>query len=96
MSEVPDYIAKLHTLPEHMRYGVQAWIEHGANSYPGHFLTALLSNDFMGLIGRADEENVAALKAYATYLYCYAPSGCYGSPAKVAAWKGLLAEQVAA
>lgn len=93
--ETPEYIAKLDTLPEHMRYGVQAWIEHGRDSHPGHFLTALISNDLFGALGRADEENLAALRAYGVYFYCYAPGGCYGSPERFAAWKGLLAEQVA-
>lgn len=92
----PEYITKLGALPEHMRCGVKSWIEHGHNSRPGHFLTALLSNDLFGALGRADEENLNALRAYGVYFYCYAPAGCYGSPERFAAWKGLLAEQEAA
>lgn len=93
---MPDYLTKLDTLPEHMRYGMQAWIEHGRDSHPGSFLTAILSNDFMGAIGRADEENIRALRNYAVYLYSYAPAGCFGSVQNFLSWKGLLAEQEAA
>lgn len=81
---IPDYIAKLDTLPEHMRHGIRGWIEHG--HHIGGFLTALLSNDLMGAFAHADDVNTEAMGIWVTYLYNYAPSGCYGSPAKVEAW----------
>jgi len=84
--ESPDYIAKLVMLPEHMRGGMRRYIERGIP--PGQFMQRLLENDFMGAIGRADDENVRALKAYSVYLYNYCPSGCYGSPERVDAWIG--------
>jgi hypothetical protein len=93
MSETPEYIEKLTLLPAHMRGGMQRWIEHGHNSRPSSFLSAVLSNDLMDALGRADDINSHALPAYATYLYNYAPSGCFGSKAKFEAWRGLLAEQ---
>jgi hypothetical protein len=92
----PEYITKLDMLPHHMRDGVRRWIEHGPQSYPGGFLSALLCNDLFGALGKADDVNRDALFRYATYFYSYAPAGCYGSPERFAAWKGLLAEQEAA
>lgn len=95
---MPDYLAPLTLLPEHMREGMQSYIEHGIK--PGSFLTAVLSNDLMGAIGMADDVNVGKLHAYAVYLYSYAPRGSHGSPEAVKAWvaKGGLGvvEQVAA
>lgn len=52
----------------------------------GHFLTAVLSNDLMEAVGRADEGNRAALADICTYVFNYLPIGCWGSPAKVQAW----------
>ena len=64
---------------------------------PGHFLTALLSNDFMEMISRADDTNTHCLKAYAVWLYNYAPgrgSGMWGTPEAVEKW--LAGREVAA
>ena len=79
-----QYRDHLNHLPPHMHAAITDWIERGWQ--PGDFLTALLSNDFMEACGRADEHNLAALSAWAVYLYNYAPAGCYGSPGNVEAW----------
>lgn len=79
-----EYIERLDTLPAHMREGIKAWIEQGRPT--GSFLHALLSNDLMGAIGKADDQNSAAMRQWCNYLYNYAPAGCFGSLAKVAAW----------
>jgi hypothetical protein len=86
-----QYLEKLDMLPQHMRRGMQDWIEHGQASYPGGFLSALLSNDLMGALGKADDVNAHALPLYAAYLYNYAPSGCFGSPRAFSEWQGLNA-----
>lgn len=86
---MPEYLQMLHTLPAHMRSGIKLWIEMGQRSHPGSFLSALLSNDLVNAVGRADEENEAALGRWVRYLYNYAPGGCYGSPEKFAAWQGI-------
>jgi len=78
-------------LPEGMRDSIVAYVEHGIPL--GHFLDALLSNDFMGAVKRADEENLPALGNWGVYLYNYAPPRCFGSAEKVQAWQdkgGLL------
>jgi hypothetical protein len=92
-----DYLRKLDMLPEYMREGMQQWIERGFAT--GHFLCAVLRNDLRGAIERADEENVRRLKDYVVYLYNYAPTGCWGSPARFDDWEakgGLFGIQRAA
>lgn len=63
---------------------LRKYVEHGTPM--NHFLTAVLENDLMTAIGRADSRNKAALEAYVIWLKSYAPAACYGSPANVAAW----------
>jgi flagellar capping protein FliD len=79
-----DYIEKLSLLPPHMRGAMQRYIENGIA--PGDFLTAVLRNDLMGALGKADDENRHSLHSYGVYLYSYAPAGCYGSIERVNAW----------
>lgn len=71
-------------IPERMMDGIARYIEHGIP--PGDFLTAVVSNDLMEACGRADDENIANLPAYAAYFYNEAPSACHGSPEKVKDW----------
>jgi hypothetical protein len=52
----------------------------------GSFVQAVLENNFVDAMGRADDESRAALHAIAKYLWNDMPSNCWGSPAKVAAW----------
>jgi len=57
-----------------------------------HFLMALVRNDLLECVGRADPRNLAALDSYCMWLRSYAPPGCFGDREKVAAWiehKGL-------
>lgn len=72
------------SLPLHMQDGMRLYVEHGIQ--PGSFLTAVLSNDLMRALGRADDINLHALPAYGRFLYNDAPSWCFGSPEKVEAW----------
>ena len=53
---------------------------------PGNFLTALLSNNFIEAVGRADNNNSARLVQWAELLYNELPSACWGSPEKVKSW----------
>jgi hypothetical protein len=85
---------KLVMLPEHMQGAMERWIEHGMT--PGGFLTAVLVNSLFDAYGHADATNRTAIPDYVTYLYNYAPSGCWGSPEKFRAWfdcQGLQNEQ---
>jgi hypothetical protein len=60
------------------------YIERGRPT--NHFLTALLENDLMTCLGRADGRNRAALDDYCMWLKSYAPGQSYGSRGKVEAW----------
>jgi hypothetical protein len=63
---------------------LRRYVEHG---YPtNHFLRAVLENDLMEALARADDANFEALEAYCAWLKSHAPSACYGSPEKVSAW----------
>lgn len=46
---------------------------------PGGFVTALLANDLINAVGRADRENLQALPAICTYIYNELPYTCWGS-----------------
>ncbi len=53
---------------------------------PGSFLMAILENDLMEAIGRADADNLKTLKAIVTFVYMELPSSCWKSPERVNAW----------
>lgn len=67
-----------------------AEMDAGAYLIPHHmlggFLGALLSNDFMGAAGKADDDNQRALIGWAKFLYNHVPSGSYGSPGAFSKW----------
>lgn len=72
------------SLPGYMQDVMRLYVEHGI--FPGSFLTAVLSNDLMEALKRADDVNRECLPGYGRFLYNEAPCGCYGSPDAVAAW----------
>lgn len=64
-----------------------ALVRHIVERRPtGHFVTALLSNNLLETVNRADDENILAVRALVTWLYNDAPGPCWGSPEKVKAW----------
>lgn len=71
-------------IPFHMAEGLQTYINHRIKQ--GSFLHAVLCNDLMGACGRADDQNLANLPAYAAFLWRYAPPECFGSKEKVEKW----------
>ena len=78
-----DYAAG-ELLPRHMRSAMQRYIEDRIP--PGSFLTAVLANDLMLALRRADDINSGRLHDYGVWLANYAPPACYGSPEAVRAW----------
>lgn len=71
-------------VPFHMQDAICRYIIFGAR--PGHFLTALLSNDLMEAYGRADDINTSHMRNWVMFLYDEAPAGSYGSPDNVKEW----------
>jgi hypothetical protein len=53
---------------------------------PGSFLTSVLTNDLFGAYGRADTENLAAMKDILSYVYMEIPSVSWGNQEKVNQW----------
>lgn len=83
-------------LPDYMQDGMKLWVERGI--LPGSFLEAVLRNDLMGALGRADSNNIERLKDYGMFLYNEVPSTCFGSDEKVQAWAergGMLGKEAA-
>lgn len=74
----------LDMIPAHMVDGMVRYIVNGVP--PGGFLRALLGNDFMGAMRKADDVNIHALPMYARFLMNGAPIGAYGSPENVKDW----------
>ncbi len=74
----------LDRLPHHMRDGVERYVLHGIPG--GSFMTALFENRLVQAFNRADEENTAAMRAWASWLYNDAPGDCWGSPMAVSEW----------
>lgn len=72
-------------IPPHILKALQGWGD-GSRPFAGDFVRAVLSNDLVEAVGRADAESMAALKAIVQYVYCELPSVCWGSPEKVKAW----------
>lgn len=67
---------------------LNAWV---MNARPvGGFLEAVLENNLVAAMSRADDENLRTLPAVVAYVYNELPSLCWGNPAKVKAWPDLL------
>lgn len=69
---------------ENTKAALERWVKHGI--IPGDFLTAVIENDLMKAMGRADSYNRATIFQICSYLYNEAPATCYGSPEKVKAY----------
>jgi len=52
----------------------------------GGFLRAILENNLMEAMGRADEDNRQCLFHIVSYIYNELPMDCWGSPEKVRDW----------
>lgn len=71
-------------IPTHMHESIVLYVRHGI--HPGGFLTAVLSNDLMESVGRADVHNISSLPAYGRLLWNNLPPTSWGSPDDVKAW----------
>ena len=71
-------------MKELTKASIDRYVEHRIPT--GGFLEAVLSNDLMGAVGRADAGNLRDLHEICSYVYNRIPSGCWGSPEKVRAW----------
>ena len=74
-------------LPEHLQDGMKRYVEDGIQA--GHFLTAVLSNDLLGAVSRADPKSLEALPDIVRWLHWEIPSSAWGSEEKVKNWRGM-------
>ena len=89
-AEVDGSPVKYELLPEHLRGGVERWIEHGVR--PGGFLCAVLDDSLLGALGHADDTmTIGDLRGIARWFYNHAPQGCFGSPEQTKAWRTMKA-----
>lgn len=78
-------------IPERM---AESLIRYALEGRPvGHFLTAVLESNLFGAYSRADGTNRELIGEYVRFLYNYMPSGCWGSPRKVAEWRDKFREE---
>lgn len=56
--------------------GLKLYVENRIK--PGHFLTALLANDFVGIFTTADHTNLACMREWAGFLYNEMPARSHG------------------
>ena len=78
-----DFI-KYEMLPEHMRKAARGYVEDGAPV--GGFLTAAIENDLVEAFYRADDINLAAMRAWVDWLYNECPALARGSRKAMKAW----------
>ena len=71
-------------IPPRIRKAIDKYRDH--HLYPGGFVDAVLVNDMIGAIGRADAESMAALPAIVGYIHWEIPAKCHGNRARVNAW----------
>ncbi len=71
-------------IPSYLKAGLDRYANNHAPV--GGFLTAVLGNDLVGALSKADPEAVLSLHDIVGYCHNEIPSGCWGSPEKVKAW----------
>ena len=75
------------TLADIPKRTFDALVEYSIKHHPvGDFLHAVLINNFMDAVCRADDENIHALHAIAVYIHNELPSAAHGSKEKFDAW----------
>ena len=76
-------------LPAYMAPSLMAYVLRGVPPDPEDFLFALLSNDFMLILRRADDNNRARLLEWGSLIHNDLPGGCHGSAQDVSNWVDL-------
>jgi hypothetical protein len=76
----------LKDVPPIVKHALDAWAESAQP--PGQFCIAVLENKLQEAYARADDACLANMHAIVLYVYNELPSGCWGDPEKVKAWRG--------
>ena len=67
-----------------MHQGVYAYVIDHQRS--GKFLQAVIQNNLLDAVCRADVENLFVIRGWAKLFYNFTPSPCHGSKEKYEAW----------
>lgn len=76
-------------IPLHMREGVIDYMLYGMPLGSDSFLRNVLANRLVQSIGKADDENRAAIFKWAEFLYNDMPVGSWGDDGRMQHWQGL-------
>ena len=71
-------------IPIALKEGLQRYVDDGCPV--GDFLQAVIANDFLMAVGRADMHSLRALPAIACWVYNEMPAPCHGSRAIYKKW----------
>jgi len=80
----PAYTFRNFYIPNYMMGAIDRYIHKRIP--PGHFLTAVITNNLSEAVTRADDTNLSNLPAYVAYFYNEAPSLCWGSERTMKKW----------
>lgn len=80
----PAYTFGEFYIPNYMMGAIQRYLERGTP--PGHFLTAIITNNLFEAVARADDINQKNIPAYVAYFHNEVPSLAWGSPERMRAW----------
>jgi hypothetical protein len=72
-------------VPGHLLDALDRYAKEGAHT--GDFLKAVLENNLFKAVAHGDPVSMSAFKKIVIYINCQLPSGCWGSPEQVKAWK---------
>jgi hypothetical protein len=78
-------------LPAYMWGALERYLVHGI--MPGGFLTAVLENDLVNSLGKADRVNQCMLKEWVGFVYMYVPAQAWGSKECVEEWSEMKRNQ---
>jgi hypothetical protein len=80
-------------VPEHTQGALMRYVNHGL--HPGGFLTAVITNDLIGAVTRADQWNVQTLPAIVMFMLNAMPAASVGSTENMDHWIKLAQEEAA-
>jgi hypothetical protein len=69
------------SIPYYMHGSIIRYITHGIN--PGSFLMSVLTNDLVGAVSNADEQNLRILHVYVGFFYNHVPMHIWRTPENV-------------
>lgn len=72
------------TAPQGSEKSYQNYYQIGAD--PGDFIRAVLANDLMSAVTRADATNLSLLKEHVNFVYNVLPFVCSGNLERVSTW----------